>query len=152
MSIWRCGAAKSILPKMRLLLDTHALIWAAQSPELLPDVSRLAIEDARNIVYASAVSAMEIATKYRLGKLRVSPTLAEHFVEAVVQLGFKTLPIDPNHAQRAGLMLIPHRDPFDRLLIAQANIEGMTLVSNEILFDQWFVSRLWNEPLYQEQE
>jgi PIN domain nuclease of toxin-antitoxin system len=137
---------------MRLLLDTHALIWAAQSPELLPDVSRLAIEDARNIVYASAVSAMEIATKYRLGKLRVSPTLAEHFVEAVVQLGFKTLPIDPNHAQRAGLMLIPHRDPFDRLLIAQANIEGMTLVSNEILFDQWFVSRLWNEPLYQEQE
>ncbi|MFM9977954.1 MAG: type II toxin-antitoxin system VapC family toxin [Sphingomonadaceae bacterium] len=135
---------------MRLLLDTHTLIWAAQEPELLPDIARAAIEDERNTVYASAVSAMEIATKYRRGKLKVSPTLAEHFVEAVADLGFKELAIEARHAQRAGLMGIPHQDPFDRLLIAQTNVEGMTLVSNERLFDQWFVSRLWAKPLYGE--
>jgi PIN domain nuclease of toxin-antitoxin system len=135
---------------MRLLLDTHALIWAAQEPEMLPDVARAAIEDERNTVYASAVSAMEIATKYRAGKLKVSPTLAEHFVDAVASLGFRELAIDARHAQRAGLMGIPHKDPFDRLLIAQTNIEGMTLVSNERLFDDWFVSRLWSKPLYKD--
>lgn len=135
---------------MRLLLDTHALIWAAQEPELLPDVTRLAIEDERNSIYASAVSAMEIATKYRLGKLRVSPTLAEHFVESMGRLGFKILDINADHAQRGGLLSIPHKDPFDRLLIAQTFIEGMTLVSNEDMFDQWFVSRLWSKPLFKE--
>jgi PIN domain nuclease of toxin-antitoxin system len=135
---------------MRLLLDTHALIWAAQKPELLPEVARLAIEDERNVIYVSAVSAMEIATKYRLGKLQDSPRLAENFVEQVESQGFRILAIDANHAQRGGLLSIPHRDPFDRLLIAQTFVEGMTLVSNEELFDQWFVSRLWSKPLYKE--
>lgn len=133
---------------MRLLLDTHTLIWAAQEPELLPPAAYAAIEDERNSIYVSAVSAMEIATKYRLGKLKVSPTLAERFVEATEQLGFKLLSIDAHHAQRAGLLPIPHKDPFDRLLIAQTFIEGMTLVSNEQIFDQCFVSRLWAKPLY----
>jgi PIN domain nuclease of toxin-antitoxin system len=135
---------------MRLLLDTHTLIWAAQQPELIPEVARKAIEDERNAVYVSAVSALEIATKYRLGKLKVSPTLAEHFTEEVESQGFTILSIDAAHAQRGGLLPIPHRDPFDRLLIAQTFIEGMTLVSNEELFDQWFVSRLWSKPLYKE--
>jgi PIN domain nuclease of toxin-antitoxin system len=135
---------------MRLLLDTHTLIWAAQEPELLPAVARTAIEDERNIIYTSAVSAMEIATKYRLGKLKVSPSLAEHFVEEVSGQGFLILDLNAYHAQRGGLLNIPHRDPFDRLLIAQAFVEGMTLVSNEEIFDQWFVSRLWDKPLYQE--
>jgi PIN domain nuclease of toxin-antitoxin system len=135
---------------MRLLLDTHTLIWAAQAPEKLPDIARTAIEDVRNTVYASAVSAMEIATKYRLGKLAVSPTLAEHFAVEVERQGFIIMPISPDHAQRAGLMSIPHRDPFDRLLIAQTDIEGVTLVSNEVKFDEWFVSRLWDRPLFKE--
>jgi len=137
---------------MRLLLDTHALIWAAQAPELLPDVARAAIMDERNIIFASAVSAMEIATKYRLGKLAVSPSLAEHFVEEVESQGLEILAIDAHHAQRGGLLNIPHRDPFDRLLIAQTLVEGMTLVSNETLFDQWHVSRLWAKPLYKDPE
>ena len=135
---------------MRLLLDTHALIWAAQEPELLPDVARRAIEDMKNNVYVSAVSAMEIATKYRLGKLEVSPTLAEHFVEQVEGHGFLILAINADHAQRGGLLTIPHKDPFDRLLIAQTFVEGMTLVSNEERFDQWSVSRLWSQPLFKE--
>jgi PIN domain nuclease of toxin-antitoxin system len=139
-----------ISPTMRLLLDTHALIWAAQAPEKLPDAARAAIEDTRNTIYASAVSAMEIATKYRLGKLAVSPTLAEHFVDEMARHGFTIMPISADHAQRAGLMSIPHRDPFDRLLIAQTHIEGVTLVSNEEKFDDWFVSRLWDRPLFKE--
>ena len=138
------------IPTMRLLLDTHALIWAAQAPELLADVARAAIEDARNTVYVSAVSAMEIATKFRLGKLDVSPSLAEHFVEEVEGQGFVLLALDAHHARRGGLMPIPHRDPFDRLLIAQTQLEGMTLVSNEELFDDWSVSRLWSKPLLEE--
>lgn len=137
---------------MRLLLDTHTLIWAAQEPELLPDVARAAIEDDRNTIFASAVSAMEIATKYRLGKLDVSPSLAEHFVEEVESQGFRILALDAHHAQRGGLLTIPHRDPFDRLLIAQTLVEGMTLVSNETIFDQWYVPRLWALPLYKESQ
>lgn len=135
---------------MRLLLDTHALIWAAQAPEKLPPVARDAIEDERNNVYVSAVSALEIATKYRLGKLDVSPTLAEHFVEEVQSQGFLILPISAHHAQRAGLLSIPHRDPFDRLLIAQTLVEGLALVSNEAIFDDWHVLRLWSKLLYKE--
>ena len=117
---------------------------------MLPEVARTAIEDTRNEVYVSAVSAMEIATKYRLKKLKVSPSLAEHFVEEVGSQGFPILSISALHAQRGGLMSIPHKDPFDRLLIAQTFVEGMTLVSNEELFDQWHVSRLWAKPLYKE--
>jgi PIN domain nuclease of toxin-antitoxin system len=127
-----------------------ALIWAAQAPELLPDVARAAIEDIRNEVYVSAVSAMEIATKYRLGKLDVSPSLAEHFVEEVEGQGFVILALNAHHAQRGGLLAIRHKDPFDRLLIAQTDIEGMTLVSNEEQFDEWSVSRFWSKPLFKE--
>lgn len=117
---------------------------------MLPDVARRAITDERNAIYVSAVSAMEIATKFRLGKLDVSPTLAEHFVEEVESQGFIVLDLNAHHGQRAGLLRIPHRDPFDRLLIAQTQIEGLTLVSNEELFDEWFVSRLWSQPLLKE--
>jgi PIN domain nuclease of toxin-antitoxin system len=126
-----------------LLLDTHALIWAAQEPELLSATARVAIENSDNMIFVSATSALEIATKYRLGKLSVSPTLAEHFVEEVVERGFIILPINAEHGQRAGLLNIPHKDPWDRLLIAQAQIEGMRLVSNEKLFDDFGVVRLW---------
>ena len=126
-----------------LLLDTHALIWAAQEPELLSDKARAAIESTDNIVFVSAISAMEIATKYRLGKLEVSPTLAEHFADEVASKGFSILPVSAAHGQRAGLLDIPHQDPWDRLLIAQAQVEGMWLVSIEKLFDNFSVSRFW---------
>jgi len=128
---------------MRLLLDTHALIWAAQAPERLSERARNAIEDAANDVMVSAVSAMEIATKYRLGKLAVTARLAEHFVDEMSGRGFSFLPISPDHAQRGGLLAIPHRDPWDRILIAQTQMEGVYLVSNEQLFDQFAICRLW---------
>lgn len=124
-------------------MDTHALIWAAQEPELLSDKARSALEDGGNEVFASAVSAFEIATKYRLGKLRVSPTLAEHFVDEVERFAFTILPIEASHGQRAGLLKIAHKDPWDRVLIAQSQVEGIALVSNEALFDAFAVTRYW---------
>lgn len=80
----------------------------------------------------------------------MSPRLAEHFVDEVEGHGFEIMSINTHHAQRAGLLAIPHGDPFDRLLIAQTNIEGVTPVSNEAIHDQRFVSRLWSKPLFKE--
>ena len=117
---------------------------------MLPDGARKHIEDQRNVIYVSAVSALEISTKYRLGKLDVSPSLAEHFVQEVESQGFEILALSAEHAQRGGLLGIPHKDPFDRLLIAQSQIEGMTLVSNEERFDEWAVTRLWSKALFKE--
>ncbi|HEX8444947.1 MAG TPA: type II toxin-antitoxin system VapC family toxin [Allosphingosinicella sp.] len=128
---------------MRLLLDTHALIWAAQEPELLSEKARVGIETGENVIFVSAASAFEIATKYRLGNLKVSPSLAENFVVEVERCGFAILPISAEHGQRAGLLAIKHKDPWDRMLIAQAQIAGMRLVSNEALFDDFAVSRYW---------
>jgi len=94
-------------------------------------------------VFVSAVSAMEIATKHRLGKLPEAAVLATRFEAEIEALGFDAMPISLTHARVAGALAIPHKDPFDRLLIAQALVEGITLVSNESVFDSFGVSRLW---------
>lgn len=126
-----------------LLLDTHALIWAALDPKKLGRKARSAIEDVENDVFVSAVSAFEITTKYRLGKLNEAEPLAANFAEHTTARGFGSLPLTAEHGERGGGLAIPHKDPFDRLLIAQAQIEGMTLVSNEKRFDTFGVQRLW---------
>jgi PIN domain nuclease of toxin-antitoxin system len=126
-----------------LLLDTHALIWAAKAPERLGRGARRAIENGENKVFVSAVSAMEIATKYRLGKLPEGEELAKDFVRQVEGHGLVELPLLAAHGQLGGNLPIRHADPFDRMLIAQALIEQMTLVSNENLFDSFGVIRLW---------
>ena len=128
---------------MNVLLDTHALIWFVAGSELLPVAVRRVIEDESNGVYVSAVSAMEITTKYRLGKLPSAALLAVDFERIIGERGFQSLPITVGHAERAGSMDIPHKDPFDRLLIAQALIEHMPLVSNETVFDGFGAARLW---------
>jgi PIN domain nuclease of toxin-antitoxin system len=86
---------------------------------------------------------MEIATKYRIGKLDQAALLAQDFDAIVASQGFAELSITVRHARLAGEMNIPHKDPFDRLLIAQAQAEDMVLVSNEALFDGFAVQRLW---------
>lgn len=86
---------------------------------------------------------MEIATKHRLGKLPEAAVLAASFELEIEALGFDPLPISLTHARLAGALAIPHKDPFDRLLIAQALVEEMTLVSKEVMFDSFGVSRLW---------
>ena len=128
---------------MRLLLDTHALIWWLAGEEALSRAARGAIADETNSVAVSAASAMEIATKFRLGKLAQAAPLARDFEAIVAAQGFAELSITVRHARRAGEMNIAHKDPFDRLLIAQAQVEGMVLVSNEASFDGFAVQRLW---------
>ncbi|WP_077145830.1 type II toxin-antitoxin system VapC family toxin [Sphingopyxis sp. KK2] len=128
---------------MNLLLDTHALIWAANEPEKLPKAVRAAIEDADNHIWISAVSAIEVAIKFRIGKLEGADELAKRFEIVIAGFGFGQLPITVAHASLAGLLPFEHRDPFDRILIAQAQIEQYSLVSNEKLFDQFGVIRFW---------
>ena len=128
---------------MRLLLDTHALLWWLLGDGRLSGAARQAIEDEANDVYVSAVSAMEIATKHRIGKLPQATSVAGKIAEIAYLNGFSELPLTLSHGDRAGSLAFDHRDPFDRLLIAQAVESGMLLVSNETLFDTTGVRRLW---------
>lgn len=128
---------------MRLLLDTHALIWWLAGDEALSHRACEAMSDEANTIAVSAASAMEVATKFRIGKLPAAALLAQDFEAIIAGQGFTELAISVHHARLAGEMNIAHKDPFDRLLIAQAQAEDMILVSNEVLFDGFAVKRLW---------
>ena len=128
---------------MKLLLDTHTLLWWLDGDERLSDPAKAAIGDEATRVFVSAASAWEITTKVRIGKLPGAIEVAERFLEIIIDQDFDTLPISVEHARHAGLMPGEHRDPFDRMLVAQSQIEGLTLVSNETLFDHFGIRRLW---------
>ena len=128
---------------MDLLLDTHAFLWWSEDNGRLSADARRAIEDDTNVILISAASAWEIATKYRLGKLPGAEALARDVPGAISSQGFAELSITVVDAVRAGALPGPHRDPFDRMLIAQARARDLVLVSNEELFDQYGVRRLW---------
>ena len=128
---------------MHLLLDTHAFVWWLADDPLLGSKARTAIGNVNNRVLVSAASIWEIATKVRLGKMKSAAGLAEDFAGHLEREGFEALPISVDHAARAGLLPGPHRDPFDRMLIAQAQAENLALVSNETLFDAYGVRRIW---------
>jgi PIN domain nuclease of toxin-antitoxin system len=127
---------------LRLLLDTHTLLWwVANHPSLSSAADRV-LQGEGNDVFVSAASAWEITTKARLGKLIAGP-LAQDFTGEVRRQGFLPLPITLEHGERAGSLPGQHRDPFDRMLIAQAQAEHLVLVSNEAVFDKYGVQRLW---------
>ena len=128
---------------MRVLLDTHALIWWLLGDPALSVAARASIADGDNEVMVSAASAWEISTKHRIGKLPSAALLAVDIAGAIASQGFDELPITVREAERAGNLPGPHRDPFDRLLIAQALSLDLTLVSNEAVFDRYAVRRLW---------
>lgn len=128
---------------MRALLDTHALLWWLSDDTALSKPARKFIAETKNTVVVSAASAWEIATKVRLGKLATAAELAADFVGFVGREGFELLPISPDQAIRAGLLPGPHKDPLDRMLIAQAQAEGIPVVTNELIFDAYGVRRIW---------
>ena len=128
---------------MRLLLDTHAFVWWLTVDERLSRPAHRAIGDEENDVLISAASAWEITTKYRLGKLPEARAAALDVGAEIAHQGFEELPITVEEAARAGSLPGPHRDPFDRLLIAQAQSRNLVLVSVEALFDRYGVHRLW---------
>ena len=105
--------------------------------------AREAIGDPATAVYVSAASAWEIATKFRLGKLPGARVVIDDLAGVVASQAFVPLPVSLVHAQRAGTLPGRHRDPFDRMLIAQAHLESLILISNEKLFDAYAIPRLW---------
>jgi PIN domain nuclease of toxin-antitoxin system len=127
----------------RILLDSHALFWFLDGNPRLSVVARQAIEDPDAVVHVSAVTAFEIVNKVRLGKWSRAAALAQHFSQIVTELDFDPLPLTLEHAQHAGRMTVPHRDPFDRLLAAQAEIEAMPLVTADVALAQFNVRILW---------
>ena len=128
---------------MRSLLDTHSLLWWLSDNPALTKTARKLIEETKNGIVVSAASAWEIATKVRLGKLPTAADLAADFSGYLQREGFQTLAISSEHAIRASLLPGPHKDPFDRMLIAQAQAENIPIISNETLFDAYGVRRLW---------
>ena len=128
---------------MRLLLDTHTLLWWLDGDAQLSAPAREAIADDANDVFVSAVSAWEIATKHRLGKLPGAAAVAADVAGAAATQGFLELPITLRHGEKAGALPGTHRDPFDRMLIAQAMLEDVAIVSNDQAFDSFPVRRLW---------
>lgn len=119
---------------MTLLLDTHVLIWTLAAPHRLPTTVRARIADRRESLVVSAASAFEIATKYRLGRLPEAAALVHSFDEQVARLGADLISIEARHAITAGSLDWVHRDPFDRMLAAQAMSEGFELVSADAAF------------------
>jgi PIN domain nuclease of toxin-antitoxin system len=128
---------------LKLLLDTHAFLWWLTGDTRLPRKARDAIDSDANQTHVSAASAWEITTKYRIGKLDNAAAIANDVRAAILSQSFVELPVTVAHGQRAGALLGEHRDPFDRMLIAQAILENMALVSNEARFDAFAVKRLW---------
>lgn len=128
---------------LRLLVDTHALLWWALDDPKLSRPAYAAIAEPSSLVHVSAVSAFELATKHRLGKLATADVLLADLDGYLKEQGFVPLPLDLPSAERAGRLPGLHRDPFDRLLVAQAITADLALVSNETAFDAYGVRRLW---------
>lgn len=126
-----------------LLLDTHALLWWLADDASLSARARIAISDDANPIYVSATSTWEITTKHRIGKLPGVAAIVSDLEAIISAQGFIALPISLRHGQTAGSLPGPHRDPFDRMLIAQAMLDGLALVSNEQAFDVYGVARVW---------
>ncbi len=116
---------------MRLLLDTHALLWWLFDDPKLPSTARELLADPDNDVLVSSASAWEICTKHRVGKLPAASQLVLDVAGWVNRAGFLELPVTIRHAQRAGTWPQPHRDPFDRMLAAQSVLENVPIVSRD---------------------
>jgi PIN domain nuclease of toxin-antitoxin system len=121
----------------QLLLDTHALVWALAQPDRLGPEARRAIETTENELLVSSATAWELATKHRLGELPGVDALVSGYAQQLARLGAHELVITSAHSLLAGSFGATHRDPFDRMLAAQASLEGLTLVSNDAAMAQF---------------
>ena len=128
---------------MRLLLDTHTFLWWVAANPRLSRKARAAIASARNECLISVASAWEMAIKVSLGKLRIDAPLHRFLPEQLAANGFQVLAIDLSHTARVAQLPFHHRDPFDRLLVAQAIEERLTLVSADPVFSRYGIKRVW---------
>ena len=128
---------------VKLLLDTHAFLWRAVGSTRLSDPASHAIDDRSNEVFVSPASAWEVSTKTRLGKLPEGEAILLRFASTITELRAVPLPMSIEHSLLAGSFVTEHRDPFDRMLAAQAAIEGAVLITADRAFSAFPVTTLW---------
>ena len=128
---------------MKVLLDTCAVIWATLSPATLSSQARVTIADEANTILVSAASAWEIATKVRLGKLPDAEKLEQDYLAVMEEAGYKLLAIETASALRAGRLTAEHKDPFDRMIAAQALALDVPVLSPDPQLDQFGIRRIW---------
>ena len=128
---------------MRALLDTHAFLWWISGDDRLSDRASQAIADGRNEIFVSAASIWEIAVKARLGRLSIPGDPGQFIGGQVVENAFRGLPIVAGHALRLWELPDHHRDPFDRMLVAQAQVEGLALISSDTHVARYDVEVVW---------
>jgi PIN domain nuclease of toxin-antitoxin system len=129
--------------RVRVLLDTHTLIWAKISPKFLSRQVAKIMADPLNEIFVSAATAWEIATKVRLGKLPGAEGLERNFLETIEDSGYTLVPIDAESALRAGRLIADHGDPFDRMLAAQSLASDIPILSKDPKLDAFGIRRLW---------
>jgi PIN domain nuclease of toxin-antitoxin system len=129
---------------MKLLVDSHAVIWAVDDPTKLSSHAAKAIEDPANDLLVSAGTIWEIAIKVGLKKLSLSMPYRQWMNKAIVDLGLILLPVTVEYADAQAGLPRHHGDPFDRLLAAQAQVENISLVSADAVFDQYGLKRVWD--------
>jgi PIN domain nuclease of toxin-antitoxin system len=128
---------------MRLLLDTHVLIWLIDGDDSLSSAAKQAIDDEANSLYLSIASLWEIAIKMSLGKLQLEISLEQAVENFIIPGGIEILPIHLHHLLALRYLSLHHRDPFDRLLICQSQVEKLILVSGDRAFGDYSVQILW---------
>jgi PIN domain nuclease of toxin-antitoxin system len=128
---------------MKLLVDTHVLFWALSDQSKLSAVAALTLKNKDNEVYVSVATAWELAIKVGLGKWPEARPLIEGFDEEIERVDFRLLPILVVHARSAGMMILNHKDPFDRLLVAQAIVEGLVLVTSDAKLSGMGAPTIW---------
>lgn len=128
---------------MRILLDTHAFLWFVLGDGKLSRTARTEIESSSNEKLVSPASFWEIAIKISIGKYTLPQPYEQFIQRAIHGNGFVILPIEPRHAAALTSLPFHHRDPFDRLLIAQVMVEQMPIVSGDVVFDDYPITRTW---------
>lgn len=128
---------------MKLLLDAHAFLWFIAGDEGLTNKARSIIEDPDNYSFVSAATLWEIAIKTSLGRLRLTLPFRDLISHQMRLNGFQLLPINPGHLELLISLPFHHRDPFDRIIVAQAAVEAMSIVSADLTLDAYEVKRLW---------
>jgi PIN domain nuclease of toxin-antitoxin system len=128
---------------MRLLLDTHTFLWWINNDPLLSDSARVAISSERNECFLSLASCWELAIKANIGKLRLTKPVERFIPEELTANDFQLLSIDFRHIAKVETLPFHHRDPFDRLLVAQVLTEKMTIISADSVLTEYGVKRIW---------
>jgi PIN domain nuclease of toxin-antitoxin system len=128
---------------VKVLLDTHTLLWAVINPELLSRRAASIIDDKSTVILVSAASAWEISTKVRLGKLPGAENFERDFVQNLDDLGYALLSIDAETSLRAGRLTANHGDPFDRILAAHAIALDIPVIGKDPKLDQFGIRRVW---------